>query len=256
MRIVKIGGRAQERPDLAAEIAAAWHAAPGAMCLVHGGGDEVSALQRRLGTTPEFVDGRRVTSDADLDILRMALSGTANKRLVSALVGTGVRAVGLSGEDAALIGARPLDDGRLGRVGHPVRIEVPLLWALLDAGFLPVISPLGHDRTSPRGGAININADDAAAAIAVALGAEELLLIADVPGVLDDAGVVLDTLDPDSVAAMMATGSASNGMRAKLEAASHALEQGIRRVRIGDLSAVRDAARGTTLTSTSAPSFA
>ena len=256
MRVLKIGGRAQEHPDLASEIAAAWQSSPGALCVVHGGGDEVSALQRRLGTAPTFVDGRRVTSEADLDILRMALSGTANKRLVSALVGAGVRAVGLSGEDAALIGAQPLDERRLGRVGRPIRIEVPLLWALLDAGFLPVISPLGHDRSSPGSGAININADDAAAAIAVALGADELLLVADVPGVLDDAGVVLDALDPDTIALMMANGTASSGMRAKLEAASHALGHGTRRVRIGDLSAIRDSTRGTILTSTSAPSFA
>lgn len=256
MRVVKIGGRAQEHPELAAAIAAAWRAAPGAMCLVHGGGDEVSALQRRLGIAPTFVDGRRVTSDADIDLLRMALSGAANKRIVSALIGEGVRAVGISGEDAALIGACPRDAGRLGRVGHPDRIEVPLLWTLLDAGFLPVISPLGRDRSAPHAGAINVNADDAAAAIAVALGADELLLLADVPGVLDESGVALPSLDADGAAALVASGVATSGMCAKLEAASYALANHTRRVRIGDLAALRDPARGTILTSTSAPSFA
>ena len=256
MRVVKIGGRAQERPELASEIAAAWRAAPGAMCLVHGGGDEVTALQHRLGVTPSFVDGRRVTNEADIDVLRMALSGAANKRLVSALVAQGVHAVGISGEDAALLGARPIEDGRLGRVGRPDRIEVPLLWTLLDAGFLPVISPLGRDRSSPYGGAINVNADDAAAAIAVALGADELLLIADVPGVLDESGIALASLDADGIAALMTNGVATSGMRAKLQAASFALDNHIRRVRIGDLAVLRDPVRGTTLTFTSAPSFA
>ena len=256
MRVVKIGGRAQDHPGLAAEIAAAWHAAPGAMCLVHGGGDEVTALQQRLGVMPAFIDGRRVTSETDIDVLRMALSGSANKRIVAALVANGVRAVGISGEDAALISARPLDAGRLGRVGRPDRIEVPLLWTLLDAGFLPVISPLGRDRSSPDAGAINVNADDAAAAIAVALGADELLLIADVAGVLDETGVALTTLDTHGASAMLRDGTATSGMRAKLQAATFALDNRVRRVRIGDLAALRDSLRGTALTFTPTPSFA
>ena len=259
MRVIKIGGRAQERPDLAETIAKAWRTSPGSLCIVHGGGNEVSALQRSLGLTPAFVDGRRITSDADIVLLRMALSGAANKRLVSALGGCGARAVGLSGEDGALIGARPVADQRLGRVGEPVRIEVRLLWALLDAGFLPVISPLGRDCSSSTADALNINADDAAAAIAVALGADELLLIADVPGVLDASGCPLERLDVDAIDALLEQRTATGGMHAKLEAAAHALGNGVARVRIGDLAAVTDPARGTRLTTTmpsQMPSFA
>lgn len=256
MRVIKVGGRAQGRPELPSVLAAAWRNAPGALCVVHGGGDEISALQTRLGVTPAFVDGRRVTSHDDIALLRMALSGGANKRIVAALVTCGIRAVGLSGEDASLIGARELDGGRLGRVGRPERIEVPLLWTLLDAGFLPVISPVGRDRASRDAAALNVNADDAAAAIAIALGADELLLIADVPGVLDAAGILIPTLDPESIASLVAGGVAVGGMHAKLQAAAHALANGVRRVRIGDLDAVADEARGTLLTSQPSPSFA
>lgn len=259
MRVIKIGGRAQERPDLAGTIADAWRSSAGALCVVHGGGNEVSALQRTLGVTPIFVDGRRATSDADIVLLRMALSGAANKRLVAALGACGIRAVGLSGEDGALIDARPVADERLGRVGEPTRIEVRLLWALLDAGFLPVISPLGRDRASAGGDALNINADDAAAAIAIALGADELLLIADVPGVLDAAGQPLDLLSVDAIDALIERGTATGGMHAKLEAAAHALANGVARVRIGDLAAVADGRRGTRLTTNTpahTPSFA
>ena len=256
MRVIKVGGRVQDRPELAAELAAAWCAAPGALCIVHGGGDDVTRLQRRLGSTPTFVDGRRVTTDADLDVLRMALSGTANKRLVSALVAAGVRAVGVSGEDAALIGARPLDAARLGCVGRPERVEVALLWTLLDAGFLPVISPVARDRSSSVAAALNVNADDAAAAIAIALGADELLLLADVPGVLDANGIALPSLDTEGVAALMRDGTATDGMRAKLQAAGTALEAHVTRVRIGDLDLLRDPTRGTLVTTTSARSFA
>lgn len=259
MRIIKVGGRAQERPELGRVIADAWRAAPGGIVVVHGGGDEVSALQRSLGVTPLFIDGRRVTGETDIALLRMALSGTSNKRLVATLGAHGARAVGLSGEDGALIGARRKRDARLGRVGEPDRIEVGLLRALLDAGFLPVISPLGRDLGSETGEALNVNADDAAAAIAVALRADELLLIADVPGVLDSTGTMLERLDAAGVASLLAAGTAAGGMHAKLEAATHALAGGVGTVRIGDLAAVTDVRRGTRLTHTSldrVPSFA
>jgi acetylglutamate kinase len=111
-RVIKIGGRPQADPSLPALIAESWDALSGAMILVHGGGDEVSALQEQLGISAQFVDGRRVTSAQDLELVRMALSGTANKRLVASLVREGVRAVGLSGEDASLIAATPGSRGR------------------------------------------------------------------------------------------------------------------------------------------------
>src|ERR1700681_1907512 len=100
MRVAKIGGRAQGDPDLAPILREAWEASPGKLCIVHGGGDEVSAMQRALGREAVFVGGRRVTSEEDLELLRMVLSGVVNKRLVNALVTGGLPAGGVSGEDA------------------------------------------------------------------------------------------------------------------------------------------------------------
>ena len=116
-RVIKIGGRAQSAPDLVSRLAAAWKAAPKSFCVVHGGGDEISAMQRRVGSEPSFVDGRRITTREDVEIVRMVLSGMVNKRLVSSLVAAGVPAVGISGEDAGTIIATPIDANGLGRQG-------------------------------------------------------------------------------------------------------------------------------------------
>ena len=245
-RVIKVGGRAQGDPLLASTLAAVWYVAPGELCVVHGGGDEISALQRALGHEPTFVDGRRVTTERDIDTVRMALSGAANKRLVARLIAAGAPALGLSGEDAALIVARPLDPHTLGRVGEPERINVALLWHLLDGGYLPVVAPLARDETSADGRALNVNGDDAAAAIAAALRAAELLLIGDVPGVLVG-GEPASVLDVDDALAAIDRGVASGGMTAKLQAGVAALRHGVHKVRIGDLDAVLDPTCGTTL---------
>src|SRR5689334_22886152 len=123
-RVVKVGGRPQADPRLAELVASCWARDAGSIVLVHGGGDEVSALQAALGARSTFVEGRRVTTAEDIDLVRMALSGSANKRLVATLVEHGVAAVGLSGEDAGLIGAAPMDAERLGYVGVPCSVNV------------------------------------------------------------------------------------------------------------------------------------
>lgn len=243
-RVLKIGGRPQADPTLAALIAEAWDAFAGAMVIVHGGGDDVSALQATLGVNAQFVDGRRVTTAQDLELVRMALSGTANKRLVSALVREGVRAVGLSGEDASLIAATPLDAGRLGHVGVPTRVNNSLLLHLLDGGYLPVISPVSRNVGHELGPALNVNADEAAAAIAIAIDAKELLIVSDVPGVVVD-GSPADTLTVAEANGLMHDGVASGGMRAKLTAAVSAVEGNIPLVRISDLRGINDRALGT-----------
>jgi acetylglutamate kinase len=250
-RVVKIGGRVQQDTALVPTLVAAWRSTPGTLVVVHGGGDEVSALQRVMGRDPQFIDGRRVTTDDDIALLRMVLSGLVNKRMVAALVAEGVPAVGVSGEDAALLSAQPIDMAAMGRVGEPGRIDVRLVRHLLKGAFLPVISPLARDARSHSGDALNINGDDAAAALAVALGATELLLIADVPGVLDE-GKVAPVVGSDRVASLIAAGAVTAGMIAKLEAANRALAGDVSRVRIGDLSAITDLAQGTRIVSTSA----
>lgn len=242
-RVLKIGGRAQSDSRLAPAIRGA--SVSGGIVVVHGGGDEVSALQRRLGLTPAFHGGRRVTTAADLEIVRMVLSGSANKRLVSALVTAGVRAVGVSGEDDGLLSARATARDTLGEVGEPSHVDTRLLTLLVGAGYVPVVSPLARDGET--GATLNVNGDDAAAEMAVALGADELLLIADVPGVMADDAVIPE-LDIERTVALIENGTARDGMAAKLQAARRAVERGVPRVRIGDIAAIESASAGTAIT--------
>ena len=254
-RVVKLGGRPQTDPSLPGRIAQLWNGGATPLLIVHGGGDEVTTLQQAFGVEPKFVGGRRVTSAEDIDIVRMALSGSANKRLVASLVSSGVHAVGLSGEDASLFTATPVDPENLGYVGTPHRTNVDLLWYLIDGGYVPVISPVSRNACAGAGAghslgeavALNVNGDDAAAAIAVAVAAGELLLVADVPGVMSD-GAVVPRLSTTMARDFIESGTAGGGMRAKLEAALSALDGGVERVRVGDVAAIDDPGRGTLLT--------
>jgi acetylglutamate kinase len=244
-RVIKIGGRPQSDPSLPGALATASRM-NGGVVLVHGGGDEVSLLQSTLGGSTTFVNGRRVTMEKDIDIVRMALSGSANKRLVSALIDSGVRAVGLSGEDASLISATPMDPEQLGCVGVPSAINTTFMKLLLENGYVPVISPVSRDASGTMGSALNVNGDDAAASVAVALAASELLLVADVEGVMSD-GMVVQSLTPSQARRLIDNGTAAGGMQAKLQAGIAALQGAVRRVRISDIHAIEDLSRGTTL---------
>jgi acetylglutamate kinase len=242
-RVIKIGGRVQADPALPTLLAAAARATGDGLVVVHGGGDEVSALQRSLGNEPRFVGGRRVTTPEDMHVVRMVLSGAINKRLVRQLLDIGIPAVGMSGEDGGLLPAMPLDGGALGAVGEPLAANAGALRALLGAGFVPVVSPVGRHAVTGEG--LNINGDDAAAAIAASLAADELLLVADVPGVLDAQGTTLAHVDADGVDDIIRSGTARGGMSAKLQAARRALTGGVSTVRIGDASAIDDPRAGT-----------
>ena len=248
MRVVKIGGRPQADLQLPRIISDAWQRSPGSLCIVHGGGDEMSAMQRALGKEPVFIGGRRVTSEGDIELLRMVLSGLVNKRLVSAFTAVGLPALGVSGEDGELIGAQTIDKARLGFAGRPARINSHLLRFLLNAGYLPVISPVGCDIKNPNGGALNVNGDDAAAAIAASLAADELLLVSDVEGVRDADGVTLQGLSGESARELISSGVATGGMAAKLESAHEALTGGVGSVRICDLRGLLDDQSGTFIT--------
>ena len=246
-RVIKIGGRPQRDALLPGILARAHRAAPSTLIVVHGGGDEVSTLQRLYGAEAQFVGGRRVTSLLDLEIIRMALSGSANKRLVSALVAEGVPAVGISGEDAGLLAATPLDPANFGYVGVPRTVNDALLRHLLAGGYLPVLSPVSKSSEARALLPLNVNGDDAASAIAIALGAEELLLVSDVAGVVVD-GIPIGTLGVDDAQRLIDEGTAHGGMGAKLQAALAALEGGVERVRISDVAAIEQLGRGTVLT--------
>jgi acetylglutamate kinase len=195
----------------------------------------------------QFSGGRRVTSALDLDIIRMALSGSANKRLVAALNDADVPALGLSGEDAGLLLATPADRAHFGFVGTPSRVNVTLLRHLLGGGYLPVLSPVSRSDDPQAGATLNVNGDDAASAIAVALAADELLLVSDVEGVRVH-GAAAARLDAEEALQLVEDGTAAGGMAAKLQAALAALEGGVGRVRISDIAAIGQPERGTVLT--------
>lgn len=247
MKVIKLGGRVQSDPELARVLAGLWKSKPGSLCIVHGGGDEISTLQRALGREPTFVNGRWITSAEDIDLVRMVLSGSANKRVVSALREAGVQAVGISGEDGAMLSAEPIDSEKFGRSGRPIAADVRVIKSLVESGFLPVISPVGFDASSSE--ALNVNGDDAAAVIAGALGAE-LWMIADVPGVMDANRQIIDELDQSKTESLVADGTVNSGMRAKLEAGFHALAAGASKVRIAGLNALRGVETGTLLSLT------
>jgi acetylglutamate kinase len=242
MLVIKLGGRVQSRPELAMALLSKWNSEPRSFCIVHGGGDEVSSLQRGLGREPAFIDGRRVTSDDDIDLVRMVLSGSANKRLVSSFVAAGLPAVGVSGEDGGMIEARPIDEAVFGRTGKPTGVRANLVETLLRSGFLPVISPVARDVTSATGAALNVNGDDAAAAIAAAMHAE-LWMIADVKGVMNIDRSVIPSLDEEQTKSLVSSGVVNRGMHAKLEAGFAALEKGATTVRIAGLEAINGIAK-------------
>jgi acetylglutamate kinase len=205
-------------------------------------------LQRQLGREPEFVNGRRVTTDEDVELVRMVLSGSANKRLVAMLTAAGLPAAGVSGEDGGLLPATPID-ARLGRAGTPLAPATSLIRVLLAAGFLPVISPVATDSTSTLRAPLNVNGDDAAAAIAAALGAE-LWMIADVEGVLDAGRAVIQGINAAQLASLVTEGTVNKGMHAKLEAGFAALEAGAPGVRIASLEGLSNVDSGTFLSLT------
>jgi acetylglutamate kinase len=238
--VVKIGGN--EVDDAAWLRSLAERVAPlsGAV-VVHGGGKEISELQRTLGVEPERRDGLRYTGVDAMRAVQMVLSGAVNKRVVGALLDAGGDAVGLSGEDGALLQARTARDGELGRVGEVVRVRTELLRVVLAIGMVPVVSPVSRGED---GKPLNVNADDAAAAVAAALDADELLLISNVEAVMDGTEP-LRTLDAAAAEAMIAAGTASGGMAPKLRAAVRALAEGVGAVRIGGLGMLDDPQAGT-----------
>jgi acetylglutamate kinase len=241
VKVVKIGGAALADRGWLSGFAAAVAAAGQPMVIVHGGGPEISALSDRLGVEVQWHEGRRVTPPEALDVAAMVLTGRINKMLVGALIGAGVDAIGLSGIDGGLIRATVAEGGALGRVGHVAAVRTPLLETLLRAGHTVVVSPIS---LGPDGGALNVNADDAAAAVAVAVGASELVFLTDVPGVRDGADVCA-LLDAVQAARLVRDGVAAGGMSVKLSAGLKAIESGVSAVRIGTASVLFDAASGT-----------
>ena len=198
--------------------------------IVHGGGPMINQMLEKLAIKSDFVNGKRVTDEATMEVVEMVLSGRVNKRIVQAINRQGGKAVGLSGKDANLITCDPADP-KLGLVGDPTDIDPGILHTLFADDTIPVIAPLGAGRN---GETYNINGDTAAGAIAAALTADRLLLLTDVDGVRDASGAVVTELTADQIRQMTADGIIAGGMIPKTETALTAIDGGVRAVVILD----------------------
>jgi acetylglutamate kinase len=247
--VLKFGGELLEDPArLGAVVSAIARVAPGPgpvslvtpVVIVHGGGKEIDAALKAAGIEKRQVDGLRITDDPTLNVVVSVLAGTINTRFVAALTTAGVRAVGLTGADAAcgLCDQAPPHravDGRmvdLGRVGLPSDAsDTKLLGTLSSAGYVPVLACIGM---GSGGRLFNVNADTLAGHIAARLGARRLVIAGTTAGVLDDSGATMGVLEPPSVERLINSGTATAGMIAKLRACAHALAHGVDDVVIVD----------------------
>ena len=242
LQVIKIGGAALNDPKWLNGFADAVAQTPNDLVVVHGGGPDITALAEQLGVSTSFhSDGRRVTSEAGLDVTSMVLNGRLNKRIVRALRSRSLDAFGLSGEDGGVIVGQLVQNGALGRVGEVVSVRASLLRALIAANMLPVLSPvsIGTDF-----GALNINADEVATAVAQRLEADELLFLTDVEGVRTN-NARLAAVSAREAQKLIDSQVATGGMALKLRAALSALEAGVSKVRVGSLEMLWNGDAGT-----------
>ncbi len=228
--LVKLGGTLLDedatRERLARQIAAIARKFP--LVVVHGGGRQMTRYLAERGVESRFVNGLRVTTPEVLDAVVKVVAGSVNRQLVATLNHSGARAVGISGIDGGLVEAEAMDPA-LGSVGRITRADAALFNALLAGGFLPVVACVAGDR---EGRLYNVNADQMAAACAAAFGADQLIFLTDVAGVLDAGKCLLPRLTLAGSEALIAAGVATGGMLAKLNAAHSALAQGVPEARI------------------------
>jgi acetylglutamate kinase len=211
--------------------------------VVHGGGPQIGDMLKRLGIKSEFAAGLRITDAATIEIVEMVLAGSINKQIVGYINEAGGKAVGLCGKDGNMVQARKVtrtmvDPGSsiekvvdLGFVGEPSKVDVTVLNQILGRELIPVLAPVA---TSAEGGTYNVNADTFAGAIAGALKAKRLLLLTDVPGVLDKSKSLIKDLSVDDARRLIADGTISGGMIPKVETCIYALEAGVEGVVILD----------------------
>ena len=201
--------------------------------LVHGGGPEINEVMDRMGKKAQFVDGLRVTDKESVDIVQMVLAGKVNKSLVNLLEMKGGKAMGISGIDGRLIEAR-MRAPHLGYVGSVTRVNIQPVTDLLEKGYIPVVSTIGCDR---EGNIYNINGDTAAACIAGALGAERLIAMTDIAGILrdkDDPSTLISEMTSSQAVTLFEEGVISGGMIPKVECCIDAIEHGVKKVIIMD----------------------
>jgi len=211
--------------------------------VVHGGGPQIAKMLERLNIQSDFVDGLRVTTEGIVDVVEMVLSGAINKSIVTAIQKAGGQAMGLSGKDGNLIQAKKLKRKKkdpdsniekvldLGFVGEPTKVNPAIMEEFAKSDFIPVIAPIGIGED---GATYNINADTAAGAVAAAIGAQKLIMLSDIPGVLAKDGELFSELSLGEVDILMQDGTISGGMIPKLETCVHALNKGVNRAHILD----------------------
>ena len=201
--------------------------------IVHGGGPQIGLTLKRLGKESTFVDGLRVTDDETMEVVEMVLGGKVNREIVALIQRGGGRAVGLTGSDGDMIRVtqRLEDDRDLGRVGRVVEVDPAPIVAVTEAGFVPVIAPIGIDAERVTH---NVNADEAAGAIAAALSAEKLILLTDVEGVRDAPGTLIRQLSVEEARKQIAEGTIREGMIPKVECCVAALGEGVSSTHIID----------------------
>ncbi|HEY9907409.1 MAG TPA: acetylglutamate kinase [Thermosynechococcaceae cyanobacterium] len=202
--------------------------------VVHGGGPEINTWLDKLGIEPQFKNGLRVTDAATMDVVEMVLVGRVNKELVALINQAGGKAVGLCGKDADLIKARPSDQEGIGFVGEVTSVDTKVLEALVNAGYIPIVSSVATD---DNGQAYNINADTVAGELAAALNAEKLVLLTDTAGILEDykdLSTLIPRLDIQEARKLIESGVVSGGMIPKVNCCVRSLAQGVRAAHIID----------------------
>jgi acetylglutamate kinase len=233
--VIKYGGSAMGGPFEQVILDIVWLCHVGIKpVIVHGGGKEISSTLSRLGIEARFVDGLRITDAQTMDVVEMVLAGKINKRIVGMFGKHGVKAVGISGVDAGTLQVKKKEyqHGDLGQVGEITSVDTGLLTSLVESGFVPVVAPIGVDEKGER---YNVNADSAAGAIAGALGAEKLVLLTDVPGIMRETvrgKEVISRITADEIRKLIADGTIYGGMVPKVEACLGALESGAKHVHI------------------------
>lgn len=233
MLVIKVGGNEIDDPAFIAEMGQAIAALPVAPILVHGGGKEIRELQTRLGVKPQYIDGLRVTDTESLDIVKMVVAGRVNKRVVASLGKAGVDAFGMSGVDRSAVKAEKLlhPSGDLGLVGRVVSVRTEVFARLLEDNVTPVLSPICYGAD---GSIFNVNADHVAQAVAIAIQADTLVFVSNVPGVLKD-DTLLPHLTTAEVEQLIETGVIKDGMIPKVRSALEAVNGGVAAVKITNL---------------------
>jgi len=243
--VIKYGGAAQVKDELKESFAkdiVLLNFIGIKTTIVHGGGPMISATMEKMGKKPMFVQGQRVTDKETMDIVEMVLGGLVNKEIVSLINSHGGKAVGLSGKDAGLIKAKKkmikkssesgideiIDIGLVGEVTH---VDPHIISCLEKDGFIPVISPVG---VGPKGETLNINADYIAASVASALKAEKLILLTDVPGLMNKKGRIISTVTKRQTKKLFDDGTITGGMMPKVQACLRAIEGGVSKTHIID----------------------